>query len=96
MFNLPKILLYSPVFLLAACGEPGGANTEVVPEHSVTFYREHPLDAEMVKQLCSKMDERNKQTLDDSAYEIWHTSEDWKRCENAMFVIDAKSISKLF
>jgi len=96
MPNLPKILLYSPVLLLTACGEPGGAAMEAVPEHSVTFYRDHPLDAEMVKQLCTKLDDRNKRAMDESAYEIWHTSEDWKRCENAMFVIDAKSIGKLF
>ena len=96
MLNLPKILPFSLVLLLTACGESGGASTEAVPEHSVTFYREHPLDAEMVKQLCTRLDERNKKALDASEYENWHTSEEWKRCENALFVIDAKSIGKLF
>jgi hypothetical protein len=96
MFNLPKFLVYSPVLLLNACGVPSGANNDAVPEHSATFYRDHPVDAEMVKQLCTKLDERNKQALDATAYENWHTSEDWKRCENAIFVIDAKSIGKLF
>ena len=68
MSNPPKILLYGLVSLLSACGESGGASTEAVPEHSVTFYRDHPMDAEMVKQLCTKLDERYKRTLDDSAY----------------------------
>lgn len=50
----------------------------------------------MVARLCTQLDARNKKTLDAAAYQEWLTSEDWKRCENAIFVIDSRAIGTLF
>lgn len=84
------------VLLFSACDEQRAAVADNVPDHTATFYLQHPLEAEMVARLCTQLDARNKKTLDAAAYQEWLTSEDWKRCENAIFVIDSRAIGTLF
>jgi len=67
----------------------GPAASSDVPLQSVTFYQQHPLDAELVSRLCVERDRKKQSVLSNSAYENWHGSEDWRRCANPLFVTKA-------
>jgi len=82
--------------LVGGCQWSEPAASSDVPVQTVTFYRQHPFDAELVSRLCIVRDRQNQRVLSDSAYEDWHRSEEWKRCSNALFVTETNELRKLF
>jgi len=84
---MPLIFTISALLvLLGGCQASGSAAGSDVPLHTVTFYQQHPLEAELVSHLCIERNRQNQKALSDSAYENWRASEDWKRCSNALSV----------
>lgn len=91
-----EVIIIGATLLLSACGPHSEVKENGIPEHSATFYKQHPLDAELVSQMCKDLDSHLRGALGTTEYEDWRMSETWKRCDNAMFVIEANSIRVLF
>ncbi|MBV8633157.1 MAG: hypothetical protein JO002_01590 [Burkholderiaceae bacterium] len=91
---LLSLLIPVLLVLLGSIQLPRPATSSDVPSQSVAFYRQHPLDAELVSRLCVLRDKQNQSALTDSGYVDWHRSEDWRRCTNPLSVTKAHELRK--
>lgn len=86
-FRAAALLLFP-----ALCGCDGAPAELAPPARTVSYYSQHPDEAQRVAQNCERLSEQNQRSLSAREFQEWQISNAWANCQTALSVVDAASM----